>query len=126
MDKLSIKVLKYISKRKDVKHEEVVKKFGDKSADSLAFLLHEKYLTTGKVIIGVGPNSAPVFRSDGVYNIKSPGRAYLEQKPGKDFDRWLGRISIIFSILGGALLSKPLWNLIDWLCAVLSDLIKGF
>lgn len=118
MDKLSVKVLKYIKKRNSpVKRSEIVAKFGENSIRSLEYLKKNDYIKDGKVVSGVVSNGgklAPHYTSNFIYDITSSGLDFLESKPGRDFDRWLDRANIIFPMVGGALLSKPLWDLIGW------------
>ena len=109
MDRTSVKVLKYI-KQKDgaVCAEQIIKKFGRSGAQSLSMLCDEEYLS--RSLERMGPEQALCT----VYYIEPRGRDFLEHRFGDIFDKWLGRASAIFPILGGALLSKPLWAILEW------------
>lgn len=116
MDKMSIKILRHLEKQKDkTSRKDIVKKFGDGAGKSLSYLERNNYIQSDKRFAGVDFGNKPIFLSTGMYEIAPLGLDFLESKPGLDFDRWLNRISIIASILGGALLSKPLWTVIDWI-----------
>lgn len=115
MDKLSVKVLRHIKKHGPrISSKTIIEKYGENSKVSLDYLEKESYIKSEKRIAGVGAGGKPVYISTGNYTITSLGLDFLQHKPGNDFDRWLNRISIVLSILGGALLSKPLWTLIEW------------
>lgn len=102
MDKLSVKVLKFIaSKPNAALWKEVINAFGDTADKSLAFLEAEGYVKSGRRVIGVGSDMKPVFGSDGHFVITSKGLAFLEEKPGRDFDRWLTRIIAIWGAITG-------------------------
>ena len=102
MDKLSIKVLKYIAAEPNsVLRKEIINALGDAASKSLTFLETEGYIKSGRIVIGVGQGMKPVFGSDGEFAVTSKGLAFLEEKPGRDFDRWLTRIIAIWGAITG-------------------------
>lgn len=120
MDKLSLKVLRYLSKQSAPVHRDrLMELFGRPAAESIRFLEKSEYIKSGSSFMPGyrGEDGRVNYISDHRYVIASLGLDFLQSKPGKDFDRWLGRISIVASVLGGALLSKPLWMLIDLICS---------
>lgn len=109
MDRTSIKVLKYINKKSGpVLTEQITEKFGDKGTQSLSMLYHEGYLSRS-----LKRSGTPETLTNAYY-IEPLGRDFLEHRLGNTFDKWLGRANGIASILGGALLSKPLWTFLEW------------
>lgn len=120
MDRTSVKVLKYINKQnRAVLAEQVTEKFGDKGSQSLAMLYHEGYLSRSleQTVIHSNTDTEELESKTvltNVYYIEPLGRDFLEHRFGNTFDRWLGRANGISSILGGALLSKPLWAILEW------------
>lgn len=118
MDKLSVKVLRYLDKQSEpVSKDTIAEKFGRQASESVRYLESAGFIKSGKAFMPHRNSNGQqaYFISNNKYEIASPGRDYLQSKPGKDFDRWLSRISILFSVLGGALLSKPLWAFLEWL-----------
>ena len=119
MDRTSVKVLKYINKKDaPVFAEQIAEKFGERGTQSLSMLYHEGYLsrslertTTGTNAVA-GKSETEILTN--AYYIEPLGRDFLEHRFGNVFDKWLGRANGIFSILGGALLSKPLWAILEW------------
>ena len=101
MDKLSHKVLKYISNFESINKSDVISKFGDRAKASVSYLYSEKYIESGQTYIGPDPNKRLVSINTGVFQISSKGRAYLEENPGKVFDRWLTRFCAIWGALTG-------------------------
>lgn len=102
MDRLSLKVLKHIAAEKDkVSRKSVVGLFGEAAQKSLTYLENDGFIKSGREPIGFGPNMTPVFASDGIFSITSEGIAFLEEKPGKDFDRWLTRFCAIWGAITG-------------------------
>lgn len=123
MDKTSVKILRYIKRHGPHVSAKVIEdKFGKEAKSSISYLESQKYIKSQRRLAGPGVGGKPVFLSTGIYEIDSLGRDFLQHKFGNDFDRWLNRISIILSILGGALLSKPLWTAIEWLVDWISQL----
>lgn len=109
MDRTSVKVLKYINKNTGpVFTEQITEKFGDKGTQSLSMLYHEGYLSRS-----LERSGTPETLTNAYY-IEPLGRDFLEHRFGDIFDKWLGRAGAIFPILGGALLSKPLWAILEW------------
>lgn len=109
MDRTSVKVLKYINKKDgSVRTEQIIEKFGNNGAQSLSMLCDEGYVS--RSIERTGTEGSLCH----VYYIEPLGRDFLEHRFGDMFDKWLGRANGIFSILGGALLSKPLWTILEW------------
>lgn len=97
MDKLSLRILKYISKGNGtVEHESIIEKFGDNSQRSLTFLENECFIKSGRLPAGGG-----VFCSDGLYVITSKGLAFLEARPGKLYDIWSTRFFAIWGAVTG-------------------------
>lgn len=101
LDKLSHKILTHISKQKVTLRQDIISVFGENAQKSIDFLMEGRYIKSGQVILEVGHNMAPKFGSDGKYSITSLGLAYLQEKPGKDFDRWLTRIVAIWGAITG-------------------------
>lgn len=101
MDNLSHKILKYISSQEETSRAELISNFGNGAKASIDFLSENKYITSGRIPIGAGPDHRPILASDGVFRITSQGLAYLQEKPGKDFDRWLTRIVAIWGAITG-------------------------
>ena len=102
MDKCSEKVLKYISQHSDsVLNRQVVEEFGEAGRESLSYLEKIHFIKSGRKYLGRGPNSEPVLCSDGKFQITSEGRAYLEEKPGKAYDRWSTRVLAVWGAITG-------------------------
>lgn len=101
MDKLSHKILKYISHRDTTSLNRLISVFGDGARTSTDFLLENAYISSGRVPIGVSMDHKPILVSDGIFRITSHGLAYLQKKPGKDFDRWLTRIGAVVGAITG-------------------------
>lgn len=126
MEKLAVRILRHLGKSNaPVSREDLNAKFGQNAGSALSYLENEGYVKQGTVLrprVGTHPND--FYQPNGMFQITSKGRAFLQEKPGNDFDRWLSRVSVLASILGGALLSKPLWALVDlvmeWVKEVLS------
>ena len=119
MDKLSLKVLRYLAKQSAPVHRNhIIERFGKSAAESIRYLEKSEYIKSGTIPVHgfpiIGGNARKL--SDQRYTIASLGLDFLQRRPGDIFDRWLSRVSIIASVLGGALLSKPLWMLIDLIC----------
>lgn len=97
MDKLSLKVLKYVSKNTEKsERESIIKKFGENSLRSLDSLEKEEFIKSGRLPAGGG-----VFCSDGLYMITSKGLAFLEERPGKLYDTWSTRFFAIWGAITG-------------------------
>lgn len=124
MDKLSTKVLRYLKNQSEpVSKDDLVTKFGPKAAESVRYLEKAEYIKSGSTFFPHTNSSGnrAFYISNGKYEIASAGLDYLQSKPGRDFDRWLNRISILLSILGGALLSKPLWSFLEWIWSLVQN-----
>lgn len=121
MDRISVKILKYLKKEnKAVSRETIVDLFGKGANKSLEYLEKEDYIQEGREYIemllrDINHRQRYDYRRNSMFEITSEGLDFLEHKPGRDFDHWINRISVICAILGGALLSKPLWVLLEWL-----------
>lgn len=102
MDKLSLRILKHIaSQQDDIPTTSVIDLFGDASKKSLSFLEKEGFIKSGRTILGIGADMKPVFTSNGIYSISSKGLAFIEEKPGRDFDHWLTRVCAIWGAVTG-------------------------
>lgn len=102
MDKLSLEVLKKLKGAENATAwKTVIDTFGKSATKSLSFLEGEGYIKSGRIPIGVDSNSQLILKSDGLYSITSKGLAFLEEKPGKDFDRWLTRFCAILGAITG-------------------------
>lgn len=117
MEKLAVKILKYLLKQPDpIPFDDLKTKFGAYTGSVLSYLEKEEYIHQGRVF---RPHETAYGKEyyvpNGKYQISSKGRAFLEEKPGKDFDKWLNRFNILLPMIGGALLSKPLWDFLEWL-----------
>lgn len=111
MDKLSLKVLRFISTKKDrVTRKLIIEKCGEGTQKSLTYLENDGFIQSGRIPIGMGPDLKPVFRSDGKFSITSKGLEYLEARPGHVFDRWLTRFCAIWgAITGTAAIIAEIW-----------------
>lgn len=102
MDKLSLKVLKKLKETENATtRKEIISIFGKSATKSLSFLESEGYIKSGRIPTSINSNLQPVWRSDGQFSITSKGLAFLEEKPGKDFDRWLTRFCAIWGAVTG-------------------------
>lgn len=102
MDKLSLKVLKFVAAERDnVSSKSIVAKFGESSRKSLTYLENEKYIKSGRTVLGIGPEMKPVLASNGVFSITSKGIAFLEERPGKAYDKWSTRLFAIWGAITG-------------------------
>ena len=117
MEKLAVDILKYLKKQSDyTPFDDLKTKFGANTGSVLSYLEKEEYIHQGRVFKPhQTPNGKAFYMQDGKYQITSKGRSFLEEKPGRDFDKWLNRLNILLPIIGGALLSKPLWDFLEWL-----------
>ena len=120
MDRTSIEVLKYINENGGtVSADQIAKKYGTKGEQSLSMLCKQEYVSRGikKTVIylnaATGNTETKVIPSN-MYSIEPLGRDFLEHRFWNLFDKWLGRANGVLSILGGALLSKPLWAILEW------------
>lgn len=116
MEKLAVSILKFLKNQSSrVPFDDLKEKFGPNTGSALSYLEKKEYIDQGRVF---RPHQTATGREhymkDGTYQITSEGRAFLEEKPGKDFDKWLNRFNILLPMIGGALLSKPLWSFIEW------------
>ena len=127
MDKMSVKILRFLKREaKPVHLNTIVKEFGQEASKSLVYLKDSGYISEGQRVAGVEGtvgNHTLRYKSDLTFSITSLGHDFLEHKFGNDFDRWLNRVNGIYAIVGGALLSKPLWALIEWIWDWLGELI---
>ncbi len=126
MEKLAVSILIELKEKSSpVSFYDLKDKFGANTGSALSYLEKEEYVSQGMVF---RPHNTATGREhymkDGNYEITSKGRAFLEEKPGKDFDKWLSRINVLIPILGGALLSKPLWAILEWVCNLFRRLIS--
>ena len=102
MDKLSVRVLKYLAKEnRKINKNEIISVFGESAQESLSYLEKNDYISSEKVPAGIGPDKKVVFLSNGVYSITSFGKGFLEAKPGRDFDKWLTRLVAIWGAITG-------------------------
>lgn len=117
MEKLAVAILKHLKNQSSyVPFDNLKEKFGPNTGSALSYLEGEEYIHQGRIF---RPHQTAAGREhymkDGTYQITSKGRAFLEEKPGQDFDKWLNRFNILLPIIGGALLSKPLWSFLEWI-----------
>lgn len=97
MDKLSLRVLKHISKSNGtVGQESIIESFGDDSLRSLTYLESEGLIKSGRLPAGGG-----VFCSDGLFAATSKGLSFLEERPGKLYDTWSTRVLAIWGAITG-------------------------
>lgn len=109
MDRTSVKVLRYIKKNAgSVSSENIIEKFGSDGVQSLSMLCDESYLSCSLERTGHQETLCNIYR------LEPHGRDFLENRFGDIFDKWLSRANAILPILGGALLSKPLWAILEW------------
>ena len=71
MDKLSYKILMYISRQEKVNREELISVFGNDASASINFLSDNKYISSGFVLSGGGVHRKPVMVNDGIFRITS-------------------------------------------------------
>ena len=117
MEKLAVSVLRFLNNQSAyVSFDDLKDKFGPNIGSVLSYLEKNEYVHQGQIF---RPHQTAIgkeyYMKNGTYQITSKGRAFLEEKPGKDFDKWLNRFNILLPIIGGALLSKPLWDFLEWL-----------
>lgn len=91
----------YISRQEETDRDELISVFGDGAKISADFLLQSEYISSGLEPRGITLDHRPIMVSDGIFRITSQGLAYLQEKPGKDFDRWLTRIVAIWGAITG-------------------------
>lgn len=104
MNRLSIKVLRFIKKQSEpVSKDVIISKFGNDAVESIRFLEKEEYIKAGKKIYPHRNLNGQheIFISNGKYEIAALGLDFLQHKPGRDFDRWLTRIIAIWGALTG-------------------------
>lgn len=102
MDRLSRKILKHIAAQKDAASKKsIIDLFGESASKSLSFLENEGFVETGRTIAGINPGMRPVYASNGIFSVTSKGISYLEENPGKTFDRWLTRFCAIWGAITG-------------------------
>lgn len=117
MEKLAVKILKHLNKKTNsVAFSDIKSQFGSNAGSALSYLEKEEYIQQGRTFKPHQTATGKEFYTkDGKYQITSKGRSFLEEKPGRDFDKWLNRLNILLPMIGGALLSRPLWELIEWI-----------
>lgn len=109
MDRQSIKVLRYIQKSRDcVSRSALISIFGDDTGDIIRHLKAKGYIREGEQFGGVYRNPATGRAEtrnspNGMYSIEPVGDDFLEQLPGKTFDKWVTRISAIIGLITGVL-----------------------
>lgn len=102
MDKLSVKVLKKLRYSENtVAKKEIVDTFGKSATKSLSYLESEGYIKSGRVPTGINLNLQPVWGSDGKFSITSKGLSFLEERPGKVYDKWSTRFFAIWGAITG-------------------------
>ena len=102
MDKLSLKILKYIAFQEDnVPAKSIIDLFGPTAQKSLDFLLKECFVKSKETILGIGADMKPVFAPIGIYSITSKGLAFLEERPGVLYDKWSTRFFAIWGAITG-------------------------
>lgn len=112
MDRTSVKVLKYIKKNGGLVSSEIIlEEFGNDGAQSLKMLCDEGYLSRGLERIGSQETLCDVCR------LLPHGYGFLQDRFWDLFDKWLNRTNALIPILGGALLSKPLWAMLEWVAS---------
>lgn len=117
MDRTSVKVLKYIKKNGgSVSSDQIIAKYGRDGAESLSLLCEEGYLWRG--LERTGPQEVLCD----VCCLLPRGRGFLQGRFWELFDKWLNRTNAILPILGGALLSKPLWALLEWAASKMAEI----
>ena len=115
MDKLSLKILKYISKQTEpVTKQTIVAIYSQKALASLEDLEKVGFIASQsksfQSIPGL-PQIVPVIDYYGNYVITSMGLGFLEKNPWDVFDRWLTRIiAICGAITGTIALLLELWR----------------
>ena len=117
MEKLALKIMKFLNMQSTpVAFSDIKSQFGENAGSALSYLGKEEYIQQGRIFKPHQTATGKKFyMTDGKYQITSKGRSFLEEKPGRDFDKWLNRLNIILPMIGGALLSKPLWDFIEWI-----------
>lgn len=101
LDKQSLKILKFISKNPVNDNEAlVVNKYGDNSKSSIEHLLNLGFVE--RVITQTG-FSLDDYEAEEVLTLTSLGSAYLEQRPGRLFERFyphiISTLALIISLI---------------------------
>lgn len=107
MDRVSIKVLRYLKKQdKAVSRDAVAQKYGAKGEQSLSQLSVDNYISQGVKYAGISRNpvtgraetkNAP----NGMYTIEPKGRDFLEHRFWNGFDRWITRATALIGFATG-------------------------
>lgn len=107
MDRLTVKVLKYLSKQHEPVHlEKILSRFGKNSEKSMEYLGTYGYAKDKKTIGGIEVRNGkpqPSFVSNKMWEITSAGIDYIQHKPGNDFDRWITRLVAIWGAITGTI-----------------------
>ena len=112
MDRESLKMLRYLKKEnKPISRDVLKEKYGTSANDSISYLLKMGYIKQGTISSGVtrDPSTGLVKVKDwpnGMFEVDSPGKDYLQHKLGNDFDRWITRVTAIIGFITGV------WSLI--------------
>ncbi len=104
MDKLSLKILKFIAQKQDnVARDTITSLFGDSSGKSLSYLLNEGFIKSGRSLVGVNPDMKAIYLSNDIFSITSKGIDFLEKRPGKIYDIWSTRVLAIYGAITGTI-----------------------
>ena len=96
MDTFSLKLLKYIDKQKVVRATTLISKHGKSVRVYLGYLHKDDFISESWEYVSQD-------KCDDVFRITPKGKSYLEELPGKRFDRWLTRIIAIWGAMTGTI-----------------------
>ncbi len=95
MDKRSLEILKYIAAHDPASEIDIISELGEDTEIPLGYLVAHNFVMKNWESIG------KLGHCDMMYRAIVDGHAYLEDKPEKDFDRWLMRIISIWGAITG-------------------------
>ena len=105
LEKIDIKILIYIKRKKSVAKEKIEKKFGETSEKRMKELIEKKYIFehTKKEPSGFPPPHEIICVGIGVYSIAENGKITLENYAADQKEIWVKFwIPIIFSLIMSA------------------------
>ena len=115
MDRLTVKVLKYLRKQNEpVCLDKILDLYGKTAQKSIEYLESQGYATDKKVFGGMEYRNGkprPAFVSNRFWEITSKVIDFIQHKPGQDFDRWATRLVAIWGAITGTIaLLLELWQ----------------
>lgn len=100
LDKLSYRILKFISQHEKSRLADLIDQFGINAEKSISYLESNGFISSAKIGSGYLGKDAH-FTSIGIYSVTSYGLSFLQAHPGQTFDRWLTRILAIWGAITG-------------------------